>query len=95
MPRTESEKRLAAALAAHTSWAKTDDRVARTSPARAALEQKFIDEAGGDPIRAEHLRKAHYARMALKSAQARRKAKEQTAIAEAVEAELREIGGAA
>jgi hypothetical protein len=32
--------------------------------------------------------------MALKSAQARRKAKEQTAIAEAAEAELREIGGA-
>jgi hypothetical protein len=29
--------------------------------------------AAHDPKRAEHLRKAHYARMALKSAQARRR----------------------
>ena len=48
------------------------DRSARTAPARAALAQRFLDEAGGDPVRAEHIRRAYYARLALKSAQARR-----------------------
>lgn len=60
-------------LGAHTSWANTTDRTARTAPARAALAQRFVDEAGGDPIRAEHLRRAYYARLALLSAQARRR----------------------
>lgn len=60
------------AIGAHVSWANTTDRSARTAPARAALEQKFLDEAGGDPVRAAHLRKAHFKRLALKSAQARR-----------------------
>lgn len=59
-------------IGAHTKWANTTDRTAATAPARAALEQKFLDEAGGDPRRAESLRKAYYARLALKSAQARR-----------------------
>jgi hypothetical protein len=59
-------------LGAHVSWANTADRSARTAPARAALEQKFLDQAGGDPVRAAHLRKAHFTRLALKSAQARR-----------------------
>ena len=75
-------------IGAHTSWANTIDRTARTAPARAALEQKFIDEAGGDPVRAAHLRKAHFARLALKSAQSRRKARALTEIAEAAESEL-------
>jgi len=52
------------------------------------LLAKFLQEAGGDPIRAEHLRLAYYKRLALKSAVARRKAKEFTAQAEAAEAEL-------
>lgn len=59
-------------LGAHTSWANTKDRSGRTAPARAAFDQKFLDEAEGDPVRAAHLRKAYYARLALKSAQARR-----------------------
>jgi len=59
-------------LGAHVSWANTTDRTARTAPARAALEQKFLDQADGDPVRAAHLRKAYYARLALKSVQARR-----------------------
>lgn len=88
-----SERSLIASLAAHVSWANTPDRTARTSPARAALDRKFLDAAGGDPVRAEHLRKAHYARLALKSAQARRKIKVLTASAEAAEAELTIIGG--
>jgi hypothetical protein len=54
------------------SWARTENRSARTAPARAALDQKFLDEAGGDAQRAASLRKAYYARLALKSAQARR-----------------------
>lgn len=69
----DAELSMLGRLGAHVSWANTADRSARTAPARAALEQKFLDEAGGDPVRAAHLRKAHYARLALKSAQARRK----------------------
>jgi hypothetical protein len=80
-------------IAAHESWAATENRSARTAPARAALDQKFLDAAGGDPIRASHLRKAHFARLALKSAQARRKAKELAATADAADAELDSLGG--
>ena len=67
----QSESRLAKQIAAHESWANTPDRSARTAPARAALDAKFLEQAEGDPIRAEHLRKAHFARLALKSAQPR------------------------
>lgn len=90
---TETERRLIASIAAHESWAHTPDRTARTAPARAALDQRFLDAAGGDPTRAAHLRKAHFQRLALKSAQARRKARELTEVAEAAEAELTSVGG--
>ena len=90
---TPAEKRLAAQVAAHESWAATPDRTARTAPARAALDQKFLDAADGDPVRAEHLRKAYFGRLALKSAQSRRKARELTHIAVTAEAELAEVGG--
>jgi len=79
---TAQERTLRARLAAHDSWAQTADRTARTAAARAALDAKFLEQAGGDPVRAEHLRKAHYARMALKSAQARRHNREARAAAE-------------
>lgn len=59
-------------LGAQVSWANTTDRAARTAPARAALEQKFLDQAGGDPDRAEQLRTAYYLRLAQRSAQVRR-----------------------
>lgn len=88
-----SERQLAARIAAHTSWANTPNRTARTAKARAALDAKFLEQAGGDPIKAAHLRKAHFARLALKSAQARRKAREATATAEQAEAELEAMGG--
>lgn len=87
MTNSESERRLVAQIAAHESWAHTTDRSARTAPARKALDDKFLAEAGGDPIRAAHLRKAHFKRLALKSAQARR----QHRIDAALEAELQEI----
>jgi hypothetical protein len=61
-----------ASIAAHTSWANTIDRTARTDAGRRALDAKFLREAGGDPVRAESLRKAYFQRLALKSAQARR-----------------------
>jgi hypothetical protein len=70
---TPAEKSLRGQIAAHESWARTENRSARTAKARQALEDKFLAEAGGDPRRAESLRKAYYARMALKSAQARRR----------------------
>ena len=82
-----------ASIAAHESWAHTEDRSARTAPARRALDEKFLTAAGGDPVRAEHLRKAHFQRLALKSAQSRRRARELTAAAEAAESELRAGGG--
>lgn len=87
-----NERRLVASLAAHESWANTENRSARTAPARAALDQKFLDAADGDPVRAAHLRKAHFARLALKSAQARRKSRELAEVADAADAELAEAG---
>ena len=97
MPSTvpTSERSLAASIAADTSWFNTPDRTARTAPARAALEQKFLDQAGGDPVRAAHLRKAYFKRLALKSAQSRRRAKEYSETAEAAESALTELTGGA
>lgn len=91
---TETERRLRASIAAHESWAATEDRSKRTAPARRALDEKFLTAAGGDPQRAEHLRRAHFQRLALRSAQARRKARELTEAAVAAEAELEAAGGA-
>ena len=54
-------------IAAHESWAQTQDWSARTANARRAFENRFLALAGGDPKRAESLRKAHYKRIQLKS----------------------------
>ena len=70
--RRPSDRILIASIAGHESWANTVDRTARTAPGRAALEQSFLDQAGGDPVRAANLRTAHFKRLALRSAQARR-----------------------
>lgn len=76
MPASDpAERKLVASIAAHESWANTTDRTARTSKARAAADARFLAEADGDPVRAEHLRKAYFQRLALKSAQARRRVK--------------------
>jgi hypothetical protein len=88
-------RQLVGRIGAEQSWANTLDRSARTKPARDALNKRFLDEAGGDPVRAEHLRKAHFLKLALKSAQARKKIKTLTADAEAAEAELAAGGDAA
>ncbi|BBY82297.1 hypothetical protein H7I53_13620 [Mycolicibacterium pulveris] len=70
---TTAENSLRAKHRAHLSWARTIDRTARTAPARRAFEQRFLTEAGGDPVRAESLRKAYFAELAYKSARARRR----------------------
>ncbi len=95
MPSSPKERSLAGRIAAHESWARTPDRSARTAAARAAIDQSFLEEADGDPIRARHLKKAHYARLSLKSAKARREAKNANAnsaildeIADAAERDL-------
>ncbi|MBZ4561393.1 hypothetical protein GBO17_21330 [Mycobacterium avium subsp. hominissuis] len=81
MPLTSSERTQRAKIAAHTSWANTENRSARTANARRAANDRFEREV--DPEgklapaerakRAESLRKAYFARLALKSAQARRR----------------------
>lgn len=73
MPLTSAERSLRGQLAAHTSWGNNSDRTARTANGRKAFEDKFLAEAGGDAKRAESLRRAYFARLALKSAQARRR----------------------
>jgi len=82
-------------VGAHISWANTTDRAKRTAPARAALDAKFLAQAGGDAQRAEHLRKAYFAALALKSAQSRRRIKELTVQADRADAKLAQLGGAA
>ena len=75
-----SDASLRAKLAAHTSWANTSDRAARTAAARQAFLDGFEDVVDPDRTltpaersrRAEHARKAHFQRLALKSAQSRR-----------------------
>lgn len=89
---TRTERQLAASIAAHESWARTEDRAQRTAPARRAMEAKFLAEAEGDPVKADHLRRAHYQRLALKSVRARRRAREATAEAREAESALSAAG---
>lgn len=78
---TPEERTMRARIAVHESWARTEDRAARTANARKAAADRFerqVDPDGQlDPgeraRRAEHARKAHMQRMAFKSVQARRK----------------------
>lgn len=72
----------AARLAAHSSWAITPDRAARTAPARAGLLARFEREAreklgpeaseADVAAAAESARRAHYARLSAAGVQARR-----------------------
>lgn len=70
---TPHQRSQRARIAGLTSWANTPDaeRSARTLPARRGFDQRFLNAAGGDPLRAEALRKLHFQRMAAKSARAR------------------------
>lgn len=76
-----AERSLRGRLAAHASWSRTADPTARTANARQAFRDRFereVDPLGELPEperrrRAESARKAHYTRLALLSAQARRR----------------------
>ena len=88
---TGADRSTQASINAHLSWANTENPTERTAPARRALEAKFFEQADGDPKRAAHLRKAYFKRLALKSAQSRRRAKDAMATAKTAEDELSQL----
>ncbi|MDX3662373.1 hypothetical protein PV646_34145 [Streptomyces sp. ID05-26A] len=77
---TPQDRSLRARIAAHTSWANTADPTARTAAARQASLDRFekqVDPDGTmDPAersrRAESAKKAHFLKMAARSAEVRR-----------------------
>ena len=79
MALSPSQRAQRARLAAHTRWAHTENRTEATRPAREAFNKQFLDDV--DPERklseqerqqrAGNARKAYFARLSLKSAQAR------------------------
>lgn len=77
---TPSERILRARLAAHKSWANTDDPGARTAPGRAAMRQRFEDQVDPDRVlseserarRADHEFRSYMAGLSLKSSKVRR-----------------------
>jgi hypothetical protein len=80
-PLPDPSRVLAAQIGAHSSWAKTPDRSARTSPARRAfMIDRFEREVDPDGLlppqerakRADNARKAYFLQLAAKSAKARR-----------------------
>ncbi len=90
-----AERSLRARLAAHTMHARHDPRETTTA-ARAAFLARFEAEADPDGVlppeerrrRAEHLRRAHFARLSLKAVEARRvRRAEARAVAAGVDAE--------
>jgi hypothetical protein len=84
---TPAQRVLRARVAAHTSWAKTADRSARTAAARKALLDRFDRQVDPDGTlapaerarRAEAAKSAYYSALALKSSQARRRGSRPTA----------------
>ena len=81
---SDSEQSLKARIAANVRWSHTEDRSAATEPAREAAWAKFEAEVDPDEklplreraVRAEAARRAHFQRMALRSAQVRRRRRE-------------------
>lgn len=79
MPTSPETRKILGSIGAHESWARTPDRPARTANARRAFLDRFEREVDPEGVlspaeratRAEHARKAYFARLALKSAQAR------------------------
>jgi hypothetical protein len=74
------DRAIIAKVAAHTRWANTVDRTAATAKARQAFADRFEREVDPDGVldplerakRATSARRAHFQRLALKSAQSRR-----------------------
>lgn len=76
---TESVRRLAGRIGAHTRWANEPDRKAALEPARRGFMARFEREVDPDNVlepaerarRADHAMKAHMSKMALSSAKRR------------------------
>lgn len=75
-----SDRTQIAKLAANTRWARCEDRSAATQAARDGMTRRFERDVDPDGVlapdelarRVDSARKAHYQRLALKSAQSRR-----------------------
>jgi len=75
-----TERKLRAMSAAHESWARTENRTARSQHGRDAFRRSFANKVDSEhklseaerTKRGESAFKAHMARIAFKSAQARR-----------------------
>lgn len=84
MSPSPSERTLIARIAATERWSREPDRAAATAKARQAFRDRFEKQVDPDGVlepaeraqRAESARKAFYTRLALRSAQSRRKAAE-------------------
>jgi hypothetical protein len=63
----------------------------RTAQANALLTRKFLDEAGGDQVEADRLRREYYRRLQLRSV-AKRRAKAAARAAAALRAQESEYG---
>lgn len=80
---TPEERVLRARIAGHALWAKVENPTQYTAVARKAFNDRFEREVDPDGVlpaeerarRATHARKAHFTRMALASAKARREKK--------------------
>jgi hypothetical protein len=80
-PLTPEQRTLRWKVAAHTLHSKVVDPTAHTAPARIAFLDRFEREVDPDGVlspverarRAEHARKAYFSRLALRSAQVRRR----------------------
>jgi hypothetical protein len=78
---TAEDRALMAYIASHASWAKTEDRTARTHNGRQAFLARFEREVDPDGVllpaerarRAANKRKEYFGKLARKSAQARRR----------------------
>jgi hypothetical protein len=93
---TNPDRALIARIAAHERWARTADRSAATAACRKVFLDRFEAEVDPDgkldpTVRArlaENKRRAYFQRLALRSAQARRKATDAGQDAAKVEAEI-------
>jgi hypothetical protein len=92
--RSPEEISLHAKVASYSRWAKTPDRAAATAPARESFMKRFEVQVDPDNVLdpavraklAESAKQAYFMRLALKSAQARRKSAQAPAEAPPQEA---------
>lgn len=82
---TAAQRSLRAKIAAHTSWANTVNRAARTAAARKAAHDQFERQVDPDGVllpaerarRAESARRAYFSALALRSARKRQRRPDQ------------------